>query len=394
MMQFARRPAAAPIVVLLAAAAIAFGLLANAPRFTPDGWYYGRMMLIARGAPAAAAETAMDRFYQQTPVGQTAAYGRFFTPIRPAAFRSVGMLFPTRIAYPLLAALLFPLAGISALILASLLAFITAAFGVYLCARTLARPWIAAGAALLFVADPEMQLLARSALTDMTSLAIWTLLLAVLLRGGPRRSAWRWFAAIAVLEIALIAARPLIYLPAGAALAAALFGVPQRMRDRFKPVFTLTVAVTIGYVITGTLVGTPGISDSVGWLYHRSIELQATPASMSFLEWYRHAVARTLVALARIALQSGLPLIALVAAVVLRSVPAATLLIGSVLGGLAAAPLNPDPFDVDRTLMAPLMPAVVLLVALGLERICDLLAVRRRQLPPAITALGAPVSSA
>jgi Dolichyl-phosphate-mannose-protein mannosyltransferase len=352
------------------------------------------MMLIARGAPAAAAETAMDRFYQQTPVGQTAAYGRFFTPIRPAAFRSVGMLFPTRIAYPLLAALLFPLAGISALILASLLAFITAAFGVYLCARTLARPWIAAGAALLFVADPEMQLLARSALTDMTSLAIWTLLLAVLLRGGPRRSAWRWFAAIAVLEIALIAARPLIYLPAGAALAAALFGVPQRMRDRFKPVFTLTVAVTIGYVITGTLVGTPGISDSVGWLYHRSIELQATPASMSFLEWYRHAVARTLVALARIALQSGLPLIALVAAVVLRSVPAATLLIGSVLGGLAAAPLNPDPFDVDRTLMAPLMPAVVLLVALGLERICDLLAVRRRQLPPAITALGAPVSSA
>jgi hypothetical protein len=363
---------AAGIIVLAIGTAIACGMLARAPRFTPDGWFYGRTMLEARGIPRAAAAARMDTFYRTTDVGQSPRYRSLFGPEKPATFVALDGLFSTRVLYPRLAASIEPALGTWALIAVSLAAYVVTGLGVYLCVLSFARPLIAGLAAAILYADPLMQLLARSALSDMTAIALWSLLLATLC-ALPSPRPWRYVAIAIGLEAGLMFTRPLVYLPFGAAFFAYIeANHDPRRRSCMALVVGVTLAVTIVFLAAGAIAGTPGIAESVRWLYDRSVEQHNTPAGAPIWRWYGEALVKTFKALAPYSVRSIVTLLAVLSLFVVRSGPRFALFAGAIVGGLAAVPLNPDPNDVERTLFAPLVPVFVALIALALERLMQI----------------------
>ncbi len=359
------------LVILLLALGSARAMFAH-PIYTPDGWYYGRTLLNIRHVPAAVAERTLDDFYRATPIGRSQKYRTLFIPNeRPASFRAVGAFFSFRLLYPALAAPLYPRFGLQSLIVVSLAAYVVASIAMYLGACAFARPVLAAAATICFMVSNAVRVLAQSSLTDMVAIALWAIIFALLLY-VPRARLGGRLTLIAGLEIALVLTRPLIFMPLTASFCA-MFSREARRAIWQRWIFAVSLVVTLGFLIIGARSDSPGIVASIVWEYHRSIETGSTAAGQPIAIWYIAATARCLAVAIVHGVKEVVPFVSILVALFLRKRAGLAVLNGTLLAGLLIIVINPEPGQVDRTLLAPLMPAFAAYVAIGLEQLAQLL---------------------
>ena len=347
------------LAVLLVAVLIASGSMAEHPLWTPDGLHYARATLRFRGESAEAASAEARRFFVRTDLGHSARYGATIAS-RSGSFSTVAAFFTQRIAYPALAALLYPAFGMRSLIVVSLISYVVAGVALYTLLLLYGPPWLAAAASGVFLITPSVRGLGASSLVDMLAIALWYVVLYAMLRFFARGSAV-WFVTYTIAAIALTATRPFVYVPFAAATFAVAESVFRRDGKRLRCGVILTAsALVIGlsYVALGSAMATPSLIDNLLWMKGRDLEI-AAPLPSDFIRWYATRLAKTSLRLIVDCVSAVLPLVAL-AGYAVRRPRDVWLLAGAVAGSVLTLLLDPDSGDLSRTIEIPLYPVVLI----------------------------------
>ncbi len=358
------------LVLVATAVTAAYRLHHDAQIWTSDSAIYLRMALEDRGASRADAKRAADAFMSTTPEAKIPESKDFYGPHTPPYYAAQYELFRTRPLYPRLAALLYGRFGEHGMQLISAAAYVAASLVMLWLLMLLVPPWTAALGALAFATAPQVLSLAALPLTDELALLFWTAALGatLLYLRAPRPAV---LAAVLVAALLLTFTRPAAYLPFGAAcgvLAVAWRAGGPPARRAALALLAVTVAAGLAFAAYSLAVHGPGLTAQLRWQYDWQHTVHGFGAGGSFGRWYAAALAAALGLLLTVAVYRYAALLPLVLAGVGLRVARradAALLVGAAVGALAAIAANP--LELNRTVLLPLTPVVVILATLGLD---------------------------
>jgi len=327
------------------------------PIWTPDGYAYAVRMLTYSGLPFNVARERAQRFYAGLPVAKVPQYASLF---RGKGLPTYYRLFAPRVLYPALAATLWPARGFAALLDVSLLAYVIAALAMYLLLLQFGQPLMAMIGATAFCLTPQIRTLGASALTDMLAVMLWICVLFVMCRAvvQPRPG---WLAAGVLLIFALSFTRPLSYMPF---LAACGLALAARKNDAAS----LRTAMLFG----GTAIVAAIAVTIAGVAARAQVPYPPLPV------WLRTIAHITLYWL-KLEVDQVIPLFAFAALVWRRNHPCAPLILGALLSAPLTIVINPIVWDLERTVLDPLLPLILCGAVLGIDSLW--LAFRQRSLP-------------
>ena len=279
-------------------------------------------------------------------------------------------LFRNRPLYPWLSALLFPLLGPMALKAVSAAAYVFTVVVMYFVLLTITSPAGSTFGTLIFATQQVVLDTSTLALTDQLALLFWTCVLGATMAFERRPSTLTW-TVICCASIALTLTRPAFFLPLGAA-----FGAYWSMRRSFNLAVALAPVVAgipavIMYLAYGAVVHGPSFIDQLNWQYTTQRSLHGFGTDSGQVIWYIAAIGR---GIADIVVLGGRELGGLTLVLIAgfgamrasRSNGAAWIAIMS--GAVSMIALFVNPIEVERPLILPLAPVVVILAALGLAR--------------------------
>jgi 4-amino-4-deoxy-L-arabinose transferase-like glycosyltransferase len=358
------------LVLLASAVTATYRLRHDAQIWTSDSAIYLRMTLEDRGLSREQAKAEADRFMAATPEGRNPEAKDFYTPHPPAYYASQYELFRTRPLYPRLGAVLYGRFGPRGLQLISAVAYVAAGGVTFWLLTMLVPAWTAALGALAFATAPQVLAVAALPLTDELALLFWTAALGAMLLylRSPRPAV---LAAVLVAALLLTFTRPAAYLPFGAAcglLVIALRTPRPGLRRTAYALLAATAAAGVAFAAYSLAVHGPGLVAQLRWQYEWQNVVGGFAAGGSFARWYLAAVAAEVGLLLTVGVYKYAALLPLVLAGVglrLARRDDAALLAGAAAGALAAIAANP--LELNRTVLLPLTPAVVILATVALD---------------------------
>jgi 4-amino-4-deoxy-L-arabinose transferase-like glycosyltransferase len=373
-MTFGRIAGAAALAGIIAALLCAFG---PAAQYTPDGYDYAIVMLMDRGVPYAQAQQQAAAFYAHEPDAKNPLIAPWLRG-KPEYWE----LFSVRRLDPWLASRLYPWRGFDALIAVSRISYVIVAMLIVLLAARFAPLRYGVLLAVAVSLFPPWRDLGRDALTDALAVALVTSTLLAAAAFITKRSSWKLLV-FAGLCGALTLTRPITYIVLGAALIALIVALRRRDRDR-----TIAAAWLSGVALLGTAAIAFALeraqTPSFGWFvadqYRHLVAGGYSAPGQSLAHWYLleewtiawHAILKGSVAV--------LPLLAILGIAWRRTDPATPLVAGACLATWSGALLDPNRFDMIRTVVMPIAPA---LAAFAAAAIADGVTLVPRLLGPA-----------
>ena len=358
-------------LVLIATAIIAaYRLNHDAQIWTSDSAIYLRMALEDRGASRADAKRAADAFMSATPEAKVPESKDFYGPHTPPFYAAQYELFRTRPLYPRLAALLYGRFGPHGMQLISAAAYVAASLVMLWLLTLLVPEWTAALGALAFATAPQVLSLAALPLTDELALLFWTAALGAMLLylRAPRPGV---LVAVLVAALLLTFTRPAAYLPFGAAcgvLVGAWRADGPLSRRAALALLAATIGAGLAFAVYSVAVHGPGVIAQLRWQYDWQHTVHGFGAGGSFVRWYAAALAAAAGLLLTVAVYRYAALLPLVLAGVGLRVArraGAARRGGGAVGARAAMAVKPR--ELNRTVLLPLTPVVVIFAALGLD---------------------------
>lgn len=370
------RVRAAAVLVLLVAVGIACWHLHNKrDLWGADGAIYLRMAMQDRGIPADAARIGANRFMLERLERRGAgadpydSNGSLYTEQAPKYYTDLVAMFGNRPLYPLLASLVYPAFGPAALKIVSAVAYVLTVGLVFalLCSLTsLARATIGA---LVFATEQIVLHVAAAPLTDELALLFWTCALAAVI-AYQRRPAALALVILGLASIALTLTRPAFYLPLGAGAGAYL-----AMRGRFPTIVSaapFAAALPAAFIYFGytALVGGPNVVSQLRWQYTFEQAIHGPGAEYGPAVWYVVALLAAIYQAILFTVPSlGGIILVFFALLGMRSYRRdGSVRIALVAAATISIALFVNPLQVERTVLLPMAPLIVLLAVAGLER--------------------------
>ncbi|HEX3550196.1 MAG TPA: glycosyltransferase family 39 protein [Candidatus Elarobacter sp.] len=359
-------------VLVLAVALITgvYRLRHDAQIWTSDSAIYLRMTLEDRGLSREAAKSQSDAFMAATPEGRNPEAAGFYTPSPPRYYAEQYGLFRSRPLYPRIAAALYGRVGPRGLELISVAAYVAASVLLYGILRLFVGPCAAAVGALAFATAPQVLAVAALPLTDELALLFWTAALGAMLRFGRSPDA-PWLACVVVAALALTFTRPAAYLPVGAACGylIAVRGDAERRRWAVALVVA-TLLVAAAFFVYSAAIHGPGLTEQLDWQYRWQRDVNGFGAGGSFARWYVLAAGAAVGLLLTVGFYKYAALLPLVLAGYGATIARRDdlgLLLGGAVATLVAVLANP--LELNRTVLLPLTPVVVILATLAVGRL-------------------------
>jgi 4-amino-4-deoxy-L-arabinose transferase-like glycosyltransferase len=343
------------------------------PSFSPDGVVYSRMMLADRGVTAGAARLQVREFYLSTPLGHSARYRPYLLDQRRGMFTTTAKPFASRVVYPFVASLFYPLQHFRSLIAVSAIAYIAAILLMYWMLMPLCTPLAAAAGAMIFAAAPVMRSLAGAALTDMLAICFLVAAFGAMIRYalyGTKAD----LALVVAADVLLSLTRPLPYVPLGAALGLSVYALAMRTDAALvrRGAFLVLAALAgwAAYAVAAALTQTPSLNSHLTWLYdaakthwvYASNRVLSSNDRQSFATWYLHELIFVAKGWFKSLLLEIYPVAMLVVCAVglrhTRNKPSASILAGGLIAccfGIFANPVEPE---LRRLIEAPATIAV------------------------------------
>jgi hypothetical protein len=215
----------------------------------------------------------------------------------------------------------------------------------------------------------------------MLGIALWIVALGLMLHfvDRPRRHLIATFSVVCVL---LVLTRPMLFIPAAAALALFLFGLVNRDKSNTiagATFFGIAVMIELVDLYYIRLSNGAGISSAITVVYNNDLHRGTIPAGQSMSSWYRRTIIGMLNTELKRSIKTFLPLLAAVSAVVNFDRPQSWIFVGAAATGLLSIVLDPNPYDLTRVVEAPLYVVMLASIAVGCERF---LVTRASSAPP------------
>ena len=332
----------------------------------PDGAIYLRMTLQDRGMNANDARERTRQFVlgEFARGGRGNEYRRLYAEKPPDFYQRQFPLFVVRPIYPLLSALLYPAFGPFALKIVSALAFVLSAGTLFALLRLVSSPLLSALGTAAFSAEQIVLHTATMAGTDQLALLFWICALGAVI-AYQRRPMTLALGAIGLASIALTLTRPAFFLPLGAA-AGAYYAMRRAYPARvaFAPVVA-TLPAALAYVILGLAVHGPSLFAQLSWQYWFSrASGDSSALHYGILAWYgvtlAHGIGHAVLDGCR--QLGGLFLVILAALGAQRHFRnGGTVRIAVCAVAASCFALLVNPIDVDRPVLLPMSPLVVIL---------------------------------
>lgn len=341
---------AAALAVALFALGFLLGDVIRHSQYTPDGFVYAWFSARDAGFNDRDALRVARATYEKTPLMAVPRQRRLIEMDIPA-LSMYARAFARRPLYPWLASLLLPSMSLRALFTVSALSYVVFGLTLFWLLSSFGRPWLAAILTMIALALPVplTRGLAEADLTDMLAAVWWTLALGALLRLMHDNNNRALLVTLAIASILLTLTRPTPYLTVIPALA---FGVLRRSWWAF----IASCGGIAAYAIDGLGMPPFGLRDQWQWEYTH----QPRPTTLSFQAWYVSSLVETVHYTLSEAVKTIAPFVIVVAGVygIIRTRMRDELLIlfAAMLACLIAVPLNPESWEVARTVAFPLIP--------------------------------------
>ncbi len=332
------------------------------PNWSFDGYTYAIMMQMDAGVPYAQARGVSQRFYADKPPATDSETA----PYLKTAYPQYWQLFAPRLLYPRIASWLWPHYGMRSLLLVSEASLVGCVLLLFLLLLEYTGPEASALLALGFALVPEVQLLARGALTDMLATFFWFGTLWSMLRFAKSASV-PWLLGYAAFATLMSLTRPIGYIPLACAAVLLLVGLIER-RARFVAAAlqlgAIALALCVLVVVLETRAGGPSMIAIMQGLRAGSRYLNHGP----FAIWYGARVVAALVTFAAAALALLAPVVALPALWRRRMDADGALCAGAILSALLTALVDPIVGDATRVILVPLLPVLCIGLAMSIGK--------------------------
>ena len=375
MTRFFQARAAAGLVLLVAVLVAGWHLHNKRDLWGADGAIYLRMAMQDRGIQADAARIAANRFMLDRLERSGAGADPYdsnrslYTEQPPKYYADLVAMFRNRPLYPLLASLLYPAFGPAALKIVSSVAYVLTVGVMFALMCSMTSVVRATLGALVFATEQSVLNLASAPLTDELALLFWTCTFGAIIV-YQRRPAAPALVILCLASIALTLTRPAFFLPLGAAAGAYL-----AMRGRFRTTisaapFAAALPAALVYFAYTARVGGPDVFSQLRWQYTFEQAIHGIGADHGPAVWYVSA----LLAAAYQAILFTVPSLGGVILLVLALFGARSyrrkgyVRIALVSVATISIALFVNPLQVERTVLLPMAPLIVLLAVAGLER--------------------------
>jgi 4-amino-4-deoxy-L-arabinose transferase-like glycosyltransferase len=355
----------------------AWQLHLNHDVWTPDGAIYLRMTMQHRGMDADSARTATSQFVLgelnkasvSNPAtggaGDRALYGS--TP--PQYYVDQFGLFRNRPLYPIVAAAIYPKFGPFALKIVSAVAYVAAIMAILALLLSMTATWKALIGALVFATQPVVLGLAALPLTDELALFFWTCAFGAVLTYQRRPSTISGIA-ILLASLALTFTRPAFFLPLGAAIGAYIV-----MRRSVKPLVALapliaTLIAGLAYFAYSAAVHGASLGTQLHWQYVWQQSINGSGSQSSPAVWYVKSLGLSAYRMILLAVPNlGGVIVVLLALLGLRYTRVSNAAAICVASAVAIAlAIFANPLDIERPVLLPLAPVVIVLAIVAVDR--------------------------
>ncbi|HEY3675342.1 MAG TPA: hypothetical protein VGK84_05075 [Candidatus Tumulicola sp.] len=352
--------------------------------WTPDGAIYLRMTMQHRGMDAESARTATNQFMldeltkasASTPGAGSSNDRALYAQTPPQYYTDQFELFRNRPLYPIVAATIYPRFGPYSLKIVSAIAYVATVMAMLAILLSMTSTVKALIGALVFATEPVVLSLAALPLTDELALFFWTCAFGAVLAYQRKPSAISG-AVILFASIALTFTRPAFFLPLGAGIGA--YFVLRRSAGAlaaFAPLGAALVA-TIAYLGFSAAVHGASLTMQLHWQYAWQQSINGFGSQSSPAVWYVKSLALSVYRMVLLAVPNlGGVILVLFALFGLRYARTSGAALISVASAIAIAlAIFANPLDIERPVLLPLAPIVVVLAIVGIDR----LYVRERQ---------------
>lgn len=233
---------------------------------------------------------------------------------------------------------------------------------------------------------PSVLDVAAMPLTDEFALLLWIATLGAML-AFLRRPGWSRLAIVVVAALLLTFTRPATYLPIGAALGAFLVVPRKSMNGSWALRLVLAmVAVALVFELYTVTIHGAGLRDQLRWEYDWQRATHGRYTDHGIATWWALSLA-TAAGSALVVMMYKHNMLALAALAVFgAALVRRSALVGVTFGGAAAttAAILANPLEVERTVLLPLTPLIVLLAVPALQTL-SLYRTRGATLPITVT---------
>jgi hypothetical protein len=365
----------AAVVLLVAVLVAGWHLHNKRDLWGADGAIYLRMAMQDRGIPADAARIAANRFMLErldrsgSGANPYDSNRSLYTERPPKYYADLVAMFANRPLYPLLASLLYPAFGPAALKIVSAAAYVLTVGVMFalMCSMTsLVRATLGA---LVFATEQIVLNLVSAPLTDELALLFWTCTFGAII-AYQRRPGALALVILCLASIALTLTRPAFFLPLGAAAGAYLAMRGKHRTAISAAPFAAALPAALVYFVYTACAGGPNVLSQLRWQYTFEQAIHGIGADQGPAVWY---VSALLVA-AYQAVVFTVPSLGGVILVLLALFGARSYRKGYVRIALfsiatISIALLVNPLQVERTVLLPMAPLIVLLAIAGLERL-------------------------
>jgi hypothetical protein len=350
----------------------------NRDTWSPDGAIYLRMTMQDRGSDFEVARTATNQFMLQklnalnavAPASGSNDVRSLYADRPPQFYTDQFELFRNRPLYPFVAASIYPRFGPDALKVISIVAYVASVLAMFAVLLSMTSTLKATIGALVFATEPVVLNFAAMPLTDELALFFWTCALGAIF-AYQRRPAPVALVVLLFASLALTFTRPAFFLPLGAAVGAYIV-----LRQSFAPAraaapIAVALVATLAYFGYSAAVHGASISTQLHWQYAWQRSINGIGSQSSPAVWYLKTLALSAYRLILLAVPSlGGVILVLLAALGLRYTRtngAATVAVAAALAISLAIFANP--LDVERPVLLPLAPLVVVLAIIAFDRL-------------------------
>jgi 4-amino-4-deoxy-L-arabinose transferase-like glycosyltransferase len=376
--QFVLRLLSAVFLFVVSVCIAAWQLHFNHDVWTPDGAIYLSMTMEHRGMDPASARAATSQFMlgeltkASTVVPTTPADRELYSRTPPQYFARQFELFRNRPLYPIVAASLFPRFGPFSLKVVSAAAYVASSLTIFAILLSMTSTVKALVGALVFATEPVVLGLAALPLTDELALFFWTCAFGATL-AYQRRPSWYAAAVIFLASIALSFTRPAFFVPLGAAIGAYFV-----MRRSIKPLVAFaplvaTVVSAIVFLCFNAAVHGAGVGTALHWQYAWQRSIGGFASQDSPAVWYIKSLAVSAYRVLLLAVPNlGGVIVALFALAGLRYARTSSTAVISIASAAAILlAVFANPLDIERPVLLPLAPIVIVLGIVGFNRLYE-----------------------